>query len=132
MNHHVLLTSRGHGLSLHADSVFLSLFCHLCIGGAVIWSLGYFSILIMRHHWICVFHGAPPASFLHDALLAAFRLLGVSLVLQLLLLHYALGLRVSSSVPVNQLFPSGLLLGFSGVLFWLGEFVYSIPFTILQ
>ena len=55
----------------------------------------------------------PTASFLHDSLLpAAFRLLGVSVVL--LLLCYALGLRVSSSVPVNQLFLLGLLLVFSG------------------
>ena len=41
----------------------------------------------------------PTASFLHDSLLAAFRLLGVSVVL--LLMCYALGLHVSSSVPVN-------------------------------
>ena len=43
-----------------------------------------------------------------------------------------LGPSVSSSVSVNQLFPLGLLLGLSGVLFWLGRFVCSIPFTILQ
>ena len=54
----------------------------------------------------------PTASFLHDSLLVAFQLLGVSVVL--LLLCYALGLRVSSSVPVNQLFLLGLLLVFSG------------------
>ena len=72
----------------------------------------------------------PTASFLHDALLAAFWLLGVLVVL--LLLCYALGLGVSSSVPVNQLFLLGLLLGFYGVLFWLGQFLYSIPYTILQ
>ena len=60
----------------------------------------------------------PTASFLHDSPLAAFRLLGVSVVL--LLMCDALDLRVSSSVPVNQLFLLGLLLVFSGVLFWLG------------
>ena len=56
----------------------------------------------------------PTTSFLHDSLLAAFRLLGVSVVL--LLLCYALGpgLRVSSSVPVNQLFLLDLVLVFSG------------------
>jgi len=54
----------------------------------------------------------PTASFLHDSLFAAFRLLGVSMVL--LLMCYALDLRVSSSIPVNQLFLLGLLLVFSG------------------
>ena len=57
------------------------------------------------------------ASLVQTMLIAALRLLGVSTTL--LCLYFAFKLPMPAAICRDQLFPLGLLIGFSGVLFWL-------------